>query len=455
MSITFNGSANTISYSSSLDATKGASSSNPAPSAGYILAANPSASNGLYWIAPPGATAQQIYCDMGEGPDGTKGWMLVASNNAADTSIPGGTGKESQTYELDRNSTNSALAGTVGTGITPNGDYIIGNLINYLPWQSVRVIAWGRNSLNGTYTWPSNLGTYITATWTPPTSVTGADRLTTVTPVASVTIGGNSSLSSSAAYFIVDNVKMDRLTGGYSANSGQSFVGAGGITVSSGDPGSGAYLGHGGATGIAGGSNAGWYDSGNTNQDCQGYTTWVKDNTDYTKTIAIPSQYYLASSTVGTFACTGRIINTTRFQNNTRTTLSSSTNYTLWSPGNVTKVQSNSTLIIMGQMCFTGTGKAPNFEVGAWWQIGSSGKRYDGLLHNGVNDSTVDTQVHAGWHILGQYTTTATGALAVSIGWTPADGSSVRPHDVWNPNVSDDGRSQQHTSEIVILEIGT
>ena len=82
-----------------MDNTIGQSSGNPAISAAQILAANPSAADGLYWIKPPAwsGSAQQIYCWMSGG-----GWMLVASNNASSSTIPGGTSRNNSNYHLDR-----------------------------------------------------------------------------------------------------------------------------------------------------------------------------------------------------------------------------------------------------------------------------------------------------------------------------------------------------------------
>ena len=94
-----------------MDNTIGQSSGNPAISAAAILAANPSASDGTYWIKPPGwsGAAQQLYCWMSAG-----GWMLVASNNASQSTIPGGSGRNNSNYHLDR-------SGVIGTP-DPNSD---------------------------------------------------------------------------------------------------------------------------------------------------------------------------------------------------------------------------------------------------------------------------------------------------------------------------------------------
>jgi len=430
MAITLNN--DTLTATAPSDTTIGLTAGNPAESATQILAVAPASANGLYWIQPRGSgvSAQQIYCDMTGG-----GWMLVASNNASDTTIPGGTSRNSASYQLDR-------TGALGTA-SPNSDYIIGSMINNLAYDQVKVVAFGRGSLNGSTTW-SSLGTYITATWS--LNSKGSDRLTEIVPRANVTIGGNSSLSSSAAYFILDGVKIDFVANGsYDANSNQSTIGGVGVTASNGDPVGGTYLGHGSTEG----SYEGWYDSGNSVTDCQGYTTWVKDSTDYSNSIIIPGAYTVSG---GAITAPGRIVNITRWQNSTRTAISAATSYTIWSPGNVNKLIANSKLIIMGQMPFK---QAVDGEVGAWWQIGSSGIRRDGIVHTGSAYGTNDVGMKYAWHIKCSYTTSATGNLAVSIGWTTANSSSKSPGNIWNPNASDDGRSQQHTSDLMIIEVAT
>ena len=239
----------------SLDPTIGQSSENPAVNALHVLVENPSATDGLYWIKPEGyaGVAQQIWCDMSNG-----GWMLVASSNAADSTIPGGTSRNNANYYLNR-------SGVLGTP-NPDSDYIIGSMVNSLNWQNVRVRAFGRGSTNGTYTW-SNLGTYINCEWI--VNGGGADRLVDVQPRSRITITGNSGLSGSAAYFTPDGVQRDA---GFNANANQSTIGGVGTQGQYGDPSSGCYLGH----GTGEGSFEGWYDGGNSAADCQGYTTWVK-----------------------------------------------------------------------------------------------------------------------------------------------------------------------------------
>lgn len=241
------------------NATKGrvnrlGSINNPATSARQILELFPDSSNGLYWIKSDSAAPQQVYCDMENG-----GWMLVASNDARDGLIPGGTQRNTAEYFLNR---------PESLGIpSPNKDYVIGSLIEALDFTQVRIFGWGYGFTNNAYSWPNNLGDHIIAEWS--LTTTGTERLTEIVPRANVTLSGNSTISPSAAYFILDAVQNDI---DFNANSQQSTLGAAGVANANGDPSNGCYLGH----GLSEGSFEGWYDGSNVRRDTQGYTTWVK-----------------------------------------------------------------------------------------------------------------------------------------------------------------------------------
>jgi len=212
---------------------------------------------GLYWIKPTGygSSAQQVFCDF----DSDGGWMLVASNNALQTIIPGGTSRNTSSYYLNRN-------GSIGVS-NPNGDYVIGSMIDSLNFSNVKILAWGYQSTNGTYSYPSNLGTYVSAKWA--LTTTGGSRYTEKVARGSVTIGGNGTVAPAANYFVLDAVQNDA---GFNANTNQSTLGAAGVHSSRGDLSDGCYLGH----GISEGSYEGWYNTNSTVNDCQGYTTWVR-----------------------------------------------------------------------------------------------------------------------------------------------------------------------------------
>jgi hypothetical protein len=212
---------------------------------------------GTYWIKPTsyGGSAQEVYCDF----DANGGWMMVASNNASVTTIPGGTSRNSSSYYLNR-------SGVLGLP-DPNGDYIIGSMMDSLEFSKVKIIGWGFASTNGTYTYPSNLGIHVTAEWS--LTTTGNSRYTEKVARANVTIGGSGSVASNAGYFVLDAVQNDA---SFNANSNQSTIGAAGLYSSSGDPSDGCYLGH----GTSEGSYEGWYNTDSSASDSQGYTTWVR-----------------------------------------------------------------------------------------------------------------------------------------------------------------------------------
>jgi hypothetical protein len=220
-----------------------------------ILSYYPDAPNGLYMITPPGSSqVQPIYCDMSGG-----GWMLVSSNDARSTLIPGGTGRNNLNYVLDRS--------TVLGEPNPNSDYIIGSIINNLTFTQVRIVGFGYQSIDGTFSFPNNLGTHVTAQWT--LTTTGNSRFTEKVARTNVTVGGNGTIAPLAAFFVLDAVRNDA---GFDANVNQSTVGGAGLADSSGDPSLGCYLGH----GITEGSYEGWYNTNETVFDTQGYTTWVR-----------------------------------------------------------------------------------------------------------------------------------------------------------------------------------
>jgi len=235
---------------------------NPAPSGRALYNHNPYLPAGLYYFRNSAGNVQQLYCDVPAG-----GWVLYASNNANDTTIPAGTGRNTSSYFVNRNGTLGAL----GTA-SPNSDYLIGSFLDTFAFSEIRGVAYGRSSTNNTYNY-SNLGTYLTTQWT--LSTTGTNRYNEIVPRSGITISGNSSLASQAAYFIMDGVRADyNGDSTYNANADQSTIGVIGVTNSNGDPTGGAYLGHG--TGEGTGYYEGWYDGSTVAAVCQGYTSWCR-----------------------------------------------------------------------------------------------------------------------------------------------------------------------------------
>ena len=156
-------------------------------------------------------------------------------------------------------------------------------------------------------------------------------------------------------------------------------------------------------------------------------------------------------ATSGTITVPNHVINVTHLKNDTRTALSGAASAVLWSGDNVTKLISSSKLIITGLMVFR---DGSSYFTGAYWKIGSSGNRYDGIVQHGYAADAGDAAVQFGWQINAEYDATETGSLAVEIGWNTASGASGnQPAATWNPNSSDDARSHQKASTLTIFEI--
>ena len=216
------------------------------------------AATGLYYFSNSIGQVQELFYDSSD-----SGWILYASNNAADNTLPLGTGRNSLTYTVNRNNT----FGPLGTP-NPDKDFLIGSFINNFAFSKIRVFGFGYASTNSTYSFFGNIGTYIIAQW-------DAYALTTVVARANVSISGNSSLASGAAYFAGDLVLMDYLQdSAITANTNQCTIGGGGVTSSAGNPDAGCYLGHGLNEGTI--SCEGWYNSVNAFYDSQGYTSWIR-----------------------------------------------------------------------------------------------------------------------------------------------------------------------------------
>lgn len=161
----------------------------------------------------------------------------------------------------------------------------------------------------------------------------------------------------------------------------------------------------------------------------------------------------LGASSVGIsqLGYSGAIIGYQHYQNSTRTSLSASTSATLWSGISYTKKVAASKLVIVGQIVFS---SANSYNMGYWWKIGNSGNRYDSIFQcHYPSDTYRATSIKIGWFINGEYSTSDTGSQAISIGWGSINGGSDLPANVWNPNASDDNRSQQHSSDLTIWEV--
>ncbi|AOV59892.1 hypothetical protein N231010_193 [Synechococcus phage S-CAM4] len=200
-----------------------------------------------------GGTTQQLYVDNICGAR----HILVASSNAASTTIPGGTARNDLAYTLNRNGT----SGDLGTP-SPDSDYIIGGILDSMSWTTASCKAWGRGVLNGgAQTWANkDLGTWI-ETQAAISATTGsmARRKVWIQSGVGLTATGDTA--------VLDGVKKDS---SLNANANQSTVGY--SINNSGDNSGGTYLGH----GTSEGSYEGWYSSAGSADNCQGYTTWIR-----------------------------------------------------------------------------------------------------------------------------------------------------------------------------------
>ena len=157
------------------------------------------------------------------------------------------------------------------------------------------------------------------------------------------------------------------------------------------------------------------------------------------------------STAASTITIPNHVINVTHLKNSTNTSLSGAAAAVLWSGDNVTKLISNSKLIITGLMVFR---DGSSYFTGAYWKIGSSGNRYDGIVQHGYASDAGDASVQFGWQINAEYDSTQTGSLAVEIGWSTQNSQAGNlPAATWNPNASDDARSHQKASTLTIFEV--
>ena len=211
------------------------------------------AADGVYKMVNGAGVVQEVYV--------SDGWMLVAANDARDSTFPLGQSRHDLQYTVNRNS----VMGHLGEP-SPDNDYLIGGFLDDFSFSKIKVEAWGWSSTNSTYNY-ANQGDNASAEWS-------ASSLTTVVPRSSVTVGGNFGISTLAAYFTGDGIRVDYNNGGFNANANQTTIGGVGTQGSSGDPATGCYMGHGTSGTTQYGE--GWYRASGTAADSQGYATWVK-----------------------------------------------------------------------------------------------------------------------------------------------------------------------------------
>ena len=145
----------------------------------------------------------------------------------------------------------------------------------------------------------------------------------------------------------------------------------------------------------------------------------------------------------------GEVIDVSHVQSTTRVALNNTASITLFS-GTITKRLAASTLHIVGQIPHS---YGNSYNMGYWWQIGSSGLRRDGIFQkHWHSDAGHSNSVKLLWSINSSYSTTSTGSLSVSVGYGSVNGGSDSPGNT-NPNSSDDAAGGQTSSDLLIFEV--
>lgn len=161
-------------------------------------------------------------------------------------------------------------------------------------------------------------------------------------------------------------------------------------------------------------------------------------------------------------ADTGKILGVKQFTNSTRQSgVTQTANRTvLWQVGSFTKVKANTKLKI--NLVLPGGGAASTYPHFATDFIRFSTTGYDvdgsdifGYIHNTRTDALT-----FGANLIGNFlydtastNISGTGTVYITLGYKSNSGGSIHPFDVWNPNSSEDARSRQTTSYVVITEL--
>lgn len=157
---------------------------------------------------------------------------------------------------------------------------------------------------------------------------------------------------------------------------------------------------------------------------------------------------------------TDKLVNVTRFRNDTRTNLSDSANGTIWS-GSFTKLYDANTSWILMEGMLPGS-RAYSDQCGVFAMLNGANTNNDTPRHHGICYGIADADT--GWarsilyvhRIIDNSDSTqelGAGNRTWSVGWYPRDGGGGnKPFQVWNPNSADDGRNNQYGSIMSIYE---
>ena len=172
--------------------------------------------------------------------------------------------------------------------------------------------------------------------------------------------------------------------------------------------------------------------------------------TDSGATITVDSATNIVASAYDAIPYdSGEIIDVSHVQSTTRVAQSNVVSVTLFS-GTITKRIAASTLHIVGQIPHN---SGNSYNMGYWWQIGSSGIRRDGIFQkHWHSDAGHSASMKLLWSINSNYSTTSTGSLSVSVGFASVGGDANSPGNT-NPNSSDDAAGGQTSSDLLIFEV--
>ena len=155
-----------------------------------------------------------------------------------------------------------------------------------------------------------------------------------------------------------------------------------------------------------------------------------------------------------------KVVGIHSFTNNTRTSLGSSTasRTVIWQVGNFTKEVANSKLLINVKMPLGGAGTSyPHFAT-TFIRLSTSSAEANGSDIFGYIHNTRAEDKAMGGMLTGEflYDTTGTnisgtGAIYITIGWHSAS-SGMQPAPIWNPNATEDARSRQSISTLIVQE---
>ena len=155
-----------------------------------------------------------------------------------------------------------------------------------------------------------------------------------------------------------------------------------------------------------------------------------------------------------------KVVGIHSFTNNTRVALTGSTSArtVIWQVGNFTKEVANSKLLINVKMPLGGAGSSyPHFGT-TFIRLSTSsaeanGSDIFGYIHNTRGDDKTMGAILTGEFLYDTTSTniSGTGAIYITVGWH-SGGSGMQPSPVWNPNATEDARSRQSISTLIVQE---